>query len=105
MIKDVLSKVVANDAAGVPTYLSPVEGKELAEKNFIEVNVGVLDPNDNTKALVRATQAGRDYLASAGNGNGEAAKPHYTIMTGIVLPEAKKRGNTSGSGAPTKYPF
>jgi hypothetical protein len=107
MDKDVLSKVVVNDTAGTASYLSAAEGKELAEKGYIEVNTAVSDPNDASKVLARATQAGRDFLAANQGtaGNGEAAKPHYAIMTGIALPELKRRGNPSGNGAPTKYPF
>lgn len=110
MDKDVLSKVVANDAAGTPSYLSAAEGKDLATKGFIEANTSVTDPADATKVLVRATQAGRDFLvapASDATVTTDAAKPasHYAIMTGIALPELKRRGNPSGNGAPTKYPF
>lgn len=106
MDKTVLSKVVANDAAGVASYLSVAEGGELASKGFIQTNTAVTDPNDASKVLVRATQAGRDFLAApAANGNNATEKPHYEIMTGIALPELKRRGNPSGNGAPTKYPF
>lgn len=107
MDKTVLSKVVENDKANVASYLSAAEGKELVEKGYIEVNTAVADPNDPDKRLVRSTQAGCDFLAT-GQGaasNGEAAKSNYAIMTGIALPELKRRGNPSGNGAPTKYPF
>lgn len=108
MDKTVLSKVVANDAAGVATYLSAAEGKDLVTHNpqLIEANTSVTDPNDSTKVLVRATQAGRDYLATNGNSNGKGASvSNHAIIKNVVLPEAKKRGNTSGIGAPSKYPF
>lgn len=104
MDKTVLSKVVANDAAGTASYLSAAEGKALVEAGLIEANTSVVDPTDATKVLVRATQAGRDSLA-AGNGSNGAVASTITILKGVVLPEAKKRGNTSGSGAPSKYPF
>lgn len=101
----VLSKVVANDAAGTASYLSAAEGKALVEAGLIEANTSVVDPTDSSKVLVRATQVGRDRL-TAGNGNGAtAAASTITILKGVVLPEAKKRGNTFGNGAPSKYPF
>lgn len=103
MDKTVLSKVVANDAAKIASYLSAAEGKALVEGGLIEANTSVFDPNDASKVLVRATQAGRDYL-TADNGNSVATSNGYTILKNVVLPEAKKRGNTSGNGA-SKYPF
>lgn len=102
MDKTVLSKVVANDTAGTASYLSAAEGKALVEAGLIEANTSIGDPNDASKVLVRATQAGRDALAANGNG---AAASSYAIIKNVVLPEAKKRGNTSGIGAPSKYPF
>lgn len=104
MDKTVLSKVVANDAAKVASYLSAAEGKALVEAGLIEANTSIFDPSDNSKVLVRATQAGRDYLAADGNGSSNGAAS-YAIIKGVALPEAKKRGNTSGIGAPSKYPF
>jgi hypothetical protein len=104
-----LQKVVAATDAGQLIYLSQAEGGAFVQHNppLIEVNTGILDPNDSTKAAVRATQAAKDYLAaqagSAEQTNGEA--PKYAIITNAVLPEARKRGNVAGSGAPTKYPF
>lgn len=105
MDKDILNKVVANDAAGQPSYLSAAEGKDLATKGFIEANTSVTDPNDASKVLVRATQAGRDFLAVNQGATTEKPAGNYAIMTGIALPELKRRGNPSGNGAPTKYPF
>lgn len=104
-----LQKVVAATDAGQLMYLSQAEGGAFVQHNppLIEVNTGILDPNDNTKAAVRATQAAKDYLAAQSQGTAEA-KPEpskYEIITGAVLPEARKRGNVAGAGAPTKYPF
>lgn len=109
--KDLLAQIVAQTNSGPDAvfYVSQVQGQPMLAHNppLIMVNTGLIDPTDGTKCASRATAAANDYLAAgtapASNGNGEASK--YTIMTGIALPEAKKRGNTSGSGAPTKYPF
>lgn len=104
-----LAKVVTATDSGQLVYLSQAEGGAFVAHNppLIEVNTGILDPNDNTKAAVRATQAAKDYLAAqsapAATSNGEASK--YAIITNAVLPEARKRGNVAGAGAPTKYPF
>ena len=105
-----LSKVIAATDAGQLIYLSQAEGGAFVAHNppLIEVNTGLLDPNDQTKAAVRATQAAKDYVASQSQGNqtNTATEPSkYEIITGAVLPEARKRGNVAGAGAPTKYPF
>lgn len=109
--KELLSKIVEATKSGPDAvfYVSQVQGQPMLAHNppLIMVNTGLVDPADGTKCASRATAAAADYLAanqSSNNGNGD--KPHYTIMTGIVLPEAKKRGNTGGgAGAPTRYPF
>lgn len=98
-----LAEIVANDAKGVQSYVS-VEAKPLVDAGLIEVNIEV--KNDQGQVLARATEAGKTKVA--GGGSTEQAKPsstHAVIVTGAVLPPAKKRGNSSGSGAPTKYPF
>jgi hypothetical protein len=61
-----LSKVVAATDGGQLIYLSQAEGGAFVAHNppLIEVNTGILDPNDNTKAAVRSTQAAKDYLAA-----------------------------------------
>lgn len=101
-----LAQIVANDAAGTQSYVS-ADAKPLVDAGLIEVNMEVKNPADPSQVLCRATQAGKDKVASGGNT--EQAKPasgsHAVIVTGAVLPPAKKRGNSSGSGAPTKYPF
>lgn len=103
---DLLKQVVA----GTVTFMSPLQGNAMVlhVPPLIEVNVAMLDPNDNTKAAVRATPAAAAYLAAQGVNAAPAAPVavgNYAIITGAVLPEPKKRGNSFGSGAPTKYPF
>lgn len=107
MNKDVLKKIVANDAAGTASYVSAADGKPLVDAGLIEVNVEVKNPNNESEVLCRSTQAGKDAVANEGSAstNASGAKSHVMIITGAVLPPARKRGNTSGSGAPTKYPF
>jgi len=105
-----LQKVVTATDAGQLMYLSQAEGGAFVSHNppLIEVNTGILDPNDNTKAAVRATQAAKDYLASQSQGGAQQSNseaPKYAIITNAVLPAARKRGNVAGAGAPTKYPF
>jgi hypothetical protein len=100
-----LAQIVANDAAGVQSYVS-AEAKPLVDAGLIEVNMDLKNPANSAEVACRATQAGKDKVASGGST--EQTKPsgtHAVIVTGAVLPPAKKRGNSSGSGAPTKYPF
>jgi hypothetical protein len=105
--KELLQKVVAATSAGQLVYLSQAEGQAMASHNppLIEVNTGLLDPNDNTKAAVRATAAATDFLAAQSAPAATTEAPKYEIIPNAVLPEAKKRGNVAGAGAPTKYPF
>lgn len=100
--KALLKRVVDKEVA----YMSPAEGNAFLTHNppLIEVNVSMLDPNDNTKAAVRATAAGVAMVA-AQPASVPVSAGNYTLITNAVLPEPKKRGNTFGSGAPTKYPF
>jgi hypothetical protein len=107
-----LKKVMDATAAGQIVYLSSEQGKAMAVHTppLIEVNTQMLDPMDDTKAAVRATLAATVYLAETGTvdkmiGGTPTAIGNYAIITGAVLPEPKKRGNSFGSGAPTKYPF
>lgn len=98
-----LAEIVANDAAGVQSYVS-VDAKPLVDAGLIEVNIEI--KNEAGQVLARSTDAGKAQVAQGGSK--EQAKPsgsHAVIVTGAVLPPAKKRGNSSGSGAPTKYPF
>ena len=105
--KELLAHVVAATKAGGHHFVSQVQGQPMLAHNppLIMVNTSILDPNDGTKAAARATEHAEGYLT---NGAGhapvtEASK--YAIMIGVALPEQKKRGNSFGSGAPTKYPF
>lgn len=95
-----LSKIVSGEVA----YVSQAEATPLLAHKppLIEVNTGIQDPNDATKVAVRATDAGKDYKAP--EAKSEAA-PKYALIAGAALPAPKKRGNSAGSGAPTKYPF
>lgn len=102
MNKDLLKKLVEATDAGNFLYLSAAEGGPMLSHKppLIEKNDTV---TEGDKVACRALPAAKDYLAAQG-GEGKSAG-NYTIMTGIALPELKRRGNTSGSGAPTKYPF
>lgn len=105
MNKEVLKQIIANDDNGQPSYVTAADGQPLAKAGFIEVNIEVKDPNDASKVLARSTQKGRDAVSENTNTGHQASTSHAMIVTGAVLPAAKKRGNSSGSGAPTKYPF
>ena len=100
-----LKEIVAGTDAGTPVYVGQVAGQPMLAHvpPLIEVNLEVKNPADGSEVICRALPAAKDYLAAQGG----AAKStgNYAIMTGIALPELKRRGNTSGSGAPTKYPF
>jgi hypothetical protein len=108
--KAFLKSLVDATAAGTIVYVSQVQGQPLLSHvpPLIEINPAMLDPNDGTKVAARTTQAAVDYLAAPAaeaTVADKASPSHYAILTGVSLPEAKKRGNTAGSGAPTKYPF
>lgn len=93
-----LKQIVENDKTGVISYISAGDGKPLVDAGLIEVNTAITNPADASEVACRATDAGKAKAAE-----GSASK--YQIMTNVQLPPARKRGNTSGSGAPTKYPF
>lgn len=108
MDKDFLTQLVAATDAGNVMYVGQVQGQPLLANQppLIEVNVEIKDPNDPTKVACRATPAAKDWLAANANKPAEAqSTSKIALVTGAVLPPAKKRGNTSGSGAPSKYPF
>ena len=97
---DVLKSIVA----GEKSYISAADGKDLVDAGLIEVNTAIHNPEDAQEVACRATEAG----VTAANGYADAAPKttgNYQIMTNVELPPARKRGNTAGSGAPTKYPF
>ena len=106
--KDLLNQIVTATNANSFVYTSKLAHQPMLALGLVEVNDAMPDPNDATKFATRATAAASQYLASvsapaAGNTAAEPSK--YTVMKGIALPEAKKRGAHLGSGAPTKYPF
>ena len=95
-----LAEIVANDAAGRQSYVS-VDAKPLVDAGLIEVNIQV--KNEQGQVLARSTDAGKAKVAAGDQP--KATGTHAVIVTGAVLPPAKARGNRTGSGAPTKYPF
>lgn len=97
---DKLKEIVANDAAGTPSYVSAAIGKPLVDAGLIEVNTAMTNPADANEVACRSTDAGKAKASEAPKSHG-----NYQIITGAALPPPKKRGNSSGSGAPTKYPF
>lgn len=106
--KAYLAQIVAATNAGNPAYVGQVMGQPMLAHNppLIEINGEVTNPADPTQVLCRSTAAANDYLAAnAAAPAAPKATGNYAILTNVALPEAKKRGNTSGSGAPTKYPF
>lgn len=100
-LKAIFAATEANEAV----YVGQVVGQPMLAHSppLIEINTSVVNPNDGTEVLCRATTAAADYLKAAPAD--QAAKPKYAIITNAELPAPKKRGNTAGSGAPTKYPF
>lgn len=97
---DKLKEIVANDAAGKPSYISAADGKPLVGAGLIEVNTAMVNPDNSAEVACRSTDAGKAKAAEAPKAHG-----NYQIITGAQLPPPKKRGNSAGSGAPTKYPF
>ena len=101
--------LLAQIASGAVTFVSQTQGQPMLAHSpaLIEINPSITDPNDGTKVACRVTADAAAYLAGAGTAPTAQADPasQYAIITNAVLPEAKRRGNTSGSGAPTKYPF
>jgi len=106
--KDLLNQVVQATNSGSFVYTSQTAHQPMLALGLVEVNTAMPDPADGTKFATRATDKAAGYLASASApaaATGTAEPSKYTVMKGIALPEAKKRGNHLGSGAPTKYPF
>ena len=100
--------LLAEIVAGTVTFISQVDGLPMLQHvpPLIEVNPAMADPQDASKAACRATAEAAIYLAKHETKAEKLAEPSkYVLITGAVLPDAKKRGNQSGSGAPTKYPF
>jgi hypothetical protein len=102
--------LLAQIVAGTVTYVSQVQGQPMLAHipPLIEVNTTMINPADPTQAMCRATPAAAEYLAkheTKAQKVADVAAHPYAIIKGVTLPEAKKRGNLAGSGAPTKYPF
>ncbi len=100
--------VLAQIVAGTVTHVSQAVGLPMVTHAppLIEVDTAQLDAAGN--ALCRATADAQAYLSNgvaAPQAQAAAPASNYAIITNAVLPEAKKRGNSFGAGAPTKYPF
>jgi hypothetical protein len=101
--KDLLKQIVA----GTVTYVSQTQGQPMLAHvpALIEINPAITNPADPTQVACRATADAAAYLAEPVTAAHTAEAPKYEVLTGVELPAAKRRGNHSGSGAPTKYPF
>src|SRR3954466_8995337 len=100
--KELLAKIASGEVkyvAASPAVMALINH----DPRLIEVDQAQTDPADASKVACRVTADAAAYLATLKPMNGEASK--YAIISNAVLPEAKKRGGTSGAGAPTKYPF
>lgn len=106
-ISDVNKGLLAQIVVGNVQFISQVDGLPMLYHNppLIEVDTAITNPQDTTQVACRATAAAEIYLSNGVKTvmNTEVSK--YALITNAALPEAKKRGNQSGSGAPTKYPF
>ena len=102
-----LKGIIEATKTNTPVYVGQVVGQPMLAHNppLIEINTAVINPNDGSEVLCRSTAAAEDYLKAQADAPAQSDKPKYAIITNAELPAAKKRGNTSGSGAPTKYPF
>lgn len=106
--KEFLKQLVAVAGTDTILYVGQVQGQPMLAHNppLIEINTALTDPNDNSKVACRATPAAADYLSANYNNGGPVNTPsQYAVITNAQLPPPKKRGNSEGSGAPTKYPF
>lgn len=106
--RDLLTQIATATNTGSFVYTSATAHQPMIAHNppLVEVNTSMVDAADATKFATRATPAAAQFLAAApATGAAETEAPKYTLITGAVLPEAKKRGNPFGGGAPTKYPF
>ena len=105
--RDYLKKIVEATASGTQVYVGQAMGQPMLAHTppLIEINPAVTNPEAPTEVLCRALPAANDYLAAEAAPEAAKSVGNYKVLTGIALPEQKRRGNTSGSGAPTKYPF
>ena len=106
--KNKLKEIVDATNAGQNAYFGQVEGQPMADAGLIQVNGAVTNPSNPAEFLCRSTDAAVAYLASnsgTASTQTEAKAGNYAILKNVELPAAKRRGNPSGNGAPTKYPF
>ena len=106
--KVLLKQIVDATNSNTLVYVSQVQGQPMLAHSpaLIEINPAMVNPADGTQVACRATADAKDYLFSHENAaEKKVSGSPYAVLTGVTLPEAKRRGNTSGSGAPTKYPF
>ena len=111
--RDLLAQIVAATDNGSFVYSSAAAHQPMLANvpSLVEVNTQMVNPADATQFATRATSDAKAFLAAtpavvAGNAPATHSEAHkYEIITGATLPEPKKRGNSFGSGAPTKYPF
>ena len=89
---------------GKVSFVSQTQGQPMLAHvpALIEINAQITNPADPTQVACRATADAAAYLAAPVS---HSEAPKYEILSGVELPAAKRRGNHSGSGAPTKYPF
>jgi hypothetical protein len=92
---------------GTVKFVTKTEGESvglLHSPPLIEVNIGMIDPEDPMKVLCRITPAGAQYLTANNNFNEvNPVTSGYEVITNAVLPSSKRGGG--GGGAPIKYPF
>ena len=106
--KNKLKEIVDATNAGQNVYVGQVQGQPMVAAGLIEINAAVANPADPSEVMCRSTAAAAAYLASndsSGSVQTEAKAGNYAILKNVELPAAKRRGNPSGNGAPTKYPF
>lgn len=103
---NLLRLIVDATLAGSHIYVTREQGEPLLHHvpAYIEVNTQVLDPNDNSKAVARATHAGVELIKGEQVGNDHDTALAYAILSNVELP-ASKRGTGIGVGAPKQYPF
>ena len=106
-----LKEIVNATLTGGHAYVGAEDGAPLRDAGYIVVNMGIVNPNGNGEVAAQATDAGKTYVASLApqasqvNNGASAAGAKGSLITGFVAPAAKRRGNASGAGAPSKYPF
>lgn len=106
-LKDI-AKATSENGHG---WVGAEDGTPLRDAGYILVNVNIPNPNGNGEVAAQITDAGRAYLASLApqasqaNNGAVSAGAKGVLLSGFVAPAAKRRGNASGAGAPSKYPF